>query len=134
MTGKRPFLQNWRICSMFTVDGSNYVQRRKQFIQIRIQTKQYVEYSLLGMSPAPEFYKPTFRNSVSVPFSWVGRNDSYLRRKIEPTQSSETSAYKIQTPGKFPEDYILHSQHGEILELQKNMYWSLTLREEVIQN
>jgi hypothetical protein len=26
---------------------------------------------------------------------------------MEPTQSSETSAYKIQTPGKFPEDYIL---------------------------
>jgi hypothetical protein len=35
---------------------------------------------------------------------------------MEPTQSSETSAYKIQTTGKFPEDYILHSQHGESLK------------------
>jgi hypothetical protein len=26
---------------------------------------------------------------------------------MEPTQSSETLAYKIQTPGKFPEDYII---------------------------
>jgi hypothetical protein len=27
---------------------------------------------------------------------------------MEPTQSSETLAYKIQTPGKFSEDNILH--------------------------
>jgi hypothetical protein len=26
---------------------------------------------------------------------------------MEPTLGSETSAYKIQTPGKFPEDYTL---------------------------
>jgi hypothetical protein len=36
---------------------------------------------------------------------------------MEPTQSSETLAYKIQTPGKFPEDYIVHSQHGESLKI-----------------
>jgi hypothetical protein len=35
---------------------------------------------------------------------------------MEPTQSSETLAYKIQTPGKFPEDYILQLQHGESLK------------------
>jgi hypothetical protein len=35
-----------------------------------------VEYSFLGISPASVFYKPTFRNSVSVPSSWVGRNDA----------------------------------------------------------
>jgi hypothetical protein len=32
---------------------------------------------------------------------------SYLPRKMEPTLSSETSAYNIQTPGKFPEDESL---------------------------
>jgi hypothetical protein len=74
-----------------------------------------VEYRLLGISPASEYYKPTFRNSVSVPSSWVGRN-SYLPRKMEPTLSSETSAYNIQTPGKFPEDDTLQSQHGESLK------------------
>jgi hypothetical protein len=26
--------------------------------------------------------------------------------KMEPTQSSETSAFNIQTPGKYPEDYF----------------------------
>jgi hypothetical protein len=29
----------------------------------------------MGISPASGYYKPTFRNSVSVPSSWVGRND-----------------------------------------------------------
>jgi hypothetical protein len=41
--------------------------------------------------------------------SWAGRNHSYLPRKMEPTLSSETSAYNnIQTPGNFPEDYTLY--------------------------
>jgi hypothetical protein len=35
-----------------------------------------VEYSLLGIYPVSDFYKPTFWNSVSVPSSWVGRNDA----------------------------------------------------------
>jgi hypothetical protein len=41
---------------------------------------------------------------------------SYLPRKMEPTLSSETSAYNIQTPGKFPEDYTLYSHHCESLK------------------
>jgi hypothetical protein len=44
---------------------------------ILIVKKLVVEYSLLGISSASEFYKPTFRNSMSVPSSWVGRNDAY---------------------------------------------------------
>jgi hypothetical protein len=35
---------------------------------------------------------------------------------MEPTQSSETLAYQIQTPGKFPEDHIRQLQHGESLK------------------
>ena len=37
--------------------------------------------------------------------------------------STETSAFKLQTPGKFPEEYELHSEHGESLKttiLDKN--------------
>ena len=30
--------------------------------------------------------------------------------------SPETSAFKLQTPGKFPEEYKLHSEHGESLK------------------
>ena len=35
---------------------------------------------------------------------------------MEPTLSSETSAFKLQTPGKFPKEHRLHSKHGESLE------------------
>jgi hypothetical protein len=60
-----------------------------------------VEYSLLGISLASEFYKLTFRNSVSVPSSWVSRNDAYHQAKPN----------KIRTPRKFPEDSILQTGH-----------------------
>ena len=32
------------------------------------------------------------------------------------TECSETSAYKIQTPGYYPEESIQHSEHGESLK------------------
>jgi len=30
--------------------------------------------------------------------------------------SSETSAFKLRTPGKFPKEHRLHSKHGESLK------------------
>jgi hypothetical protein len=36
--------------------------------------------------------------------------------KMERMQCFETSAYKIQTPGNYPEDNILYPQHGESLK------------------
>jgi hypothetical protein len=59
---------------------------------------------LLGNSPASEFYMPTFRNTLSVPSSY------YLPMKMEETDCSETSAYKIQTPANYPEENIQQSQ------------------------
>ena len=35
---------------------------------------------------------------------------------MEPTLSSETSAFKLQTPGKFPKEHRLHSKHGGSLK------------------
>jgi hypothetical protein len=35
---------------------------------------------------------------------------------MEQTECFETSAYKIQTPGNYPEENIQHSQHGESLK------------------
>jgi len=35
---------------------------------------------------------------------------------MEPTLSSETSAFILQTPGKFPKEHRLHSKHGESLK------------------
>jgi len=36
--------------------------------------------------------------------------------KMEQTECSETSAYKIQTPGNYPEENIQRTEHGEILK------------------
>jgi len=36
--------------------------------------------------------------------------------KMEQTECSETSAYKIQTPGNHPKESIQHSGHGESLK------------------
>ena len=36
--------------------------------------------------------------------------------KMEQTECSETSAYKIQTPGNYPGKSVQHSEHGESLK------------------
>jgi hypothetical protein len=41
---------------------------------------------------------------------------TYLPRKMEQTECSETLAYKIQTPGNYPEGNIQHTEHGESLK------------------
>ena len=55
------------------------------------------------------------------------------------TECSETSAYKIQAPGNYPEESIQHSEEGESFQsrtiilpivLYECETWSLALREE----
>ena len=36
--------------------------------------------------------------------------------KMEQTECSETSAYKLQTPGNYPKESIQHTEHGESLK------------------
>jgi hypothetical protein len=57
------------------------------------------------------------------PGVWVLKADvlelcvgSIFLLKMEPTQSSETSAFNTQTPGKYPEDNLSLLQHGESLK------------------
>jgi hypothetical protein len=45
---------------------------------------------------------------------------SYLSAYEDGTECSETSAYKIQTPGNCPEESIQHSEHGESLKSTKD--------------
>ena len=59
---------------------------------------------LLGNSPASGFYTPTFRNTLF---------RLHRPMTMEQTECSETSAYKIQTPGNYPEESIQHLEHGE---------------------
>jgi hypothetical protein len=42
--------------------------------------------------------------------------------KMEQTLCSETSAYKIQTPGNYPEESIQHSEHGESLKTRTSLF------------
>jgi len=35
---------------------------------------------------------------------------------MEQTECSETSAYKLQTPGYYPKESIQHTEHGENLK------------------
>jgi len=84
-------------------------------------------FFLLGDSPASEFYTPTFRNTLF-----------HLHRPLTPPmkmeQCSDTSAYKIQTPGNHPKERIQHSDHGESLKsklhlpIETSLYDNVTSR------
>jgi hypothetical protein len=45
---------------------------------------------------------------------------------MEQTECSETSAYKIQTPGNYPEQNIQHTEHDESLKSRKQRLLSHT--------
>jgi len=65
---------------------------------------------LLGNFPVSEFYMPPLRNTLSVPSSQAGRcvynERNYLPMKMERAECSETSAYKIHTPGNYQKESI----------------------------
>ena len=70
----------------------------KEFLIANVHNVLDVVFFHLGDSPASESYMPTFRNTLF-----------QLRRppmKMEQAECSETSAYKIQTPGNYPEGSI----------------------------
>jgi hypothetical protein len=41
---------------------------------------------------------------------------AHLPVKMEQTECSETSAYKLQTPENYPKESIKHLEHGESLK------------------
>jgi len=48
---------------------------------------------------------------------------TYPPIKMEQTDCSEKLAYKIQTPGNYPEESIQHSKHGESLKSRIYQYY-----------
>jgi hypothetical protein len=56
---------------------------------------------------------------------------TYLPMKMEEIECSETSAYKIQTPGNYPEENIQHTEHGEILKSRTLEICQVLLKESV---
>jgi hypothetical protein len=55
-----------------------------------------VEYGLLGISLASDFYKPMFRNSVSIPSSWVGRTDAVTKRRSGIYTGKRGAGYEVE--------------------------------------
>jgi len=47
---------------------------------------------------------------------------TYLPMKMEQTECSEMSAYKIQTPGNYPEENIQHTEHGKSLKSRMHFF------------
>ena len=102
-------------------------EHRQEFIGIKMTgtswwTTKYIVYFLLGISPASNCSWPTFRNPVSVPSSKAGWKHCSLFTqplKMELIQGSETSANYNLTPGKYPEENIQYSNHGESLKSRK---------------
>jgi hypothetical protein len=52
---------------------------------------------------------------------------NFLPMKMEQIECSETSAYKMQTPGSHPEENIQHTENGESLKSKKS---SLSLKKQ----
>jgi hypothetical protein len=73
-------------------------------------SKPVVICFLLGNSRASEFYMRMFHNTL----------------KMEQTECSEALAYKIQTPGNYPEESIRHSEHVESLKSKINIIITIT--------
>jgi len=57
------------------------------------------------IKPFPSINTPTFLNPS---------HSSYPPAYEDGTECYETSAYKIQTPGNYPEESVQHSEHGDI--------------------
>jgi hypothetical protein len=74
--------------------------------------KILVAFFLLDDFPASELYMPTFRKTVCYIFIG-GISTAYA----DITECSETSAYKILTPGYHPKERIHFSEHDGSLRL-----------------
>jgi len=83
------------MCGGIAPDVTLFLSDKTRALISNFRRILYVVCFLLGNSPASEFYMPKFRNTLF-----------YLHRQAyeDGTQCSETSAYKIQTPGNYPEE------------------------------
>jgi len=58
----------------------------------------------------------TFSHINTPSFSNLVILHTYPPMEMEETECTETSEYKIQTPGNYLEENIRHSEHGESLK------------------
>jgi hypothetical protein len=78
---------------------------------------------LLGNSPASEFYMPTFRNTVFHLYRRIGMRESFIPIRLWRWNRpcSETSEYKIQISGNYPEESI----QSKFCFIHATYVWSL---------
>jgi hypothetical protein len=88
-------------CSATRFVLKNFVATSPLFLISNLRRVLDVVCFLLGNSAASEFYMPTFRNTMLHLRMRVG---TYLPAYADGTVCSEMSAYKIQTPGNYPEE------------------------------
>jgi hypothetical protein len=111
-----------RSIQMIHFDTKRYSKSFEMFRISNFRPALNVVCFLLGNSPASEFYMPTFRNTLFHLRRRVGMKNvelilhTHLPMKMEQTECSETSSYKIQTPRNNPEESIQHLQHDESLK------------------
>jgi hypothetical protein len=65
------------------------------------------------------FLSQTFSRINTLTFSNLVILHTYPPMKMEQKECPETSAYKIQTLGNYPEESIQHSEHGKSLKSRK---------------
>jgi len=85
----------------------------------KIQKNKMVEKIRTHMLDAFFWLIPRRLNFICQRFGTLFR----LHRRVEQTECSETSAYKILAPGDCPEESIQYSEHGE--SLKSHMFCSI---------
>jgi hypothetical protein len=106
-TGTQKFRDHFMIyllqLNLYPAYGHASLNDGNTFLISNFHRVLYVVCFLLGNSPASEFYIPTFRITLFHLHRSIG---AYPPMMMEQTECSETSAYKIQTSGNYPEENI----------------------------
>jgi hypothetical protein len=74
----------------------------------------YFLFAQTTFQPDPSLYKYRLNSSQVI-------IHTYPPVKLEPTECSETSAFNIQMPRKYPEENIPHLQHGKSLKTKRTI-------------
>ena len=95
---------------------------RFENVGVFIREKIWLENSLNLLAQA--IFDPNLSRINTPTFSDLVILRTYPPVKMEQTECSETSAYKTQTPGNYPEESIQHSEHAKSLKSRIQLHHS----------
>jgi hypothetical protein len=98
---------------------------RFENVGVFIRENVWLENSLSQQGNPPSYWlrlflSQTFSRINTPVFSNLVILHTYPPTKMEQTECSKTSAYKIQTLGNYQEESIQHSEHGESRKTHTN--------------